>query len=238
MDNFINTIEKLFHLKGTPEVHEIDIDGATPMTAYFKKDFESHMTPKSAYPINAHYKFKRNSDGTYLFEGAIVYHEEKKDRIIYLKQEMQKSHIHGDFISKIDSEEDSSTNIHAQTFAELASKTEKLFLTDHPEHSENGYTHTLVDLTNKLGMHARPAALFVDLSTKYQSDIYVRNGKEASRGDIEIKGKKYVDGKSIIGLLTLGAEKDSQLEIIAQGEDSKQATDSLKSLVISKFGED
>ena len=238
VSNFINNIEKLLHLNGAPETHEIDIGGASPMTDYFKKDFKNHMNSESASPIIAHYKFKRTSDGNYLFEGAIVYHEEKRDKIIYLKQEMQKEHIHGDIISKIDSEDDFSTNIHADTFSELAFKTEKIFLTDHPAHSENGYTHTLVELTNELGMHARPAAAFVDLSNQYQSDIYVRNGKEASRGDIEINGKKYVDGKSILGLLTLGAEKGSQIEIIAQGEDSKKATDSLTALIRAKFHED
>jgi phosphocarrier protein len=237
MENLMNILKKTFGLKASPEIYEVDIGGVCPLSEYVKKEFHPYIN-KSDYNINAHIKIKKTSNGNYLFEGAIAHHEEKKERIVYLRQMVYGAHIHGDFISKLDSEDEISSDFHAQTSAELASKIEKLFLTDHPVHSENGYTHTSVELTNKSGMHARPAAAFVEVCNKYQSDIYVRNGKDSPLADIEIKGKKYIDGKSIMSLLTLAAEKGNQLEIIAQGEDSKQAIDSLVTLIKCKFHED
>ena len=61
------------------------------------------------------------------------------------------------------------------------------------------------------GMHARPAAMFVQIALKYKSNVTVK------------KGDEKVNGKSIMGLLTLGAEKNSKIVLEIVGEDAQQA---------------
>ncbi len=80
-------------------------------------------------------------------------------------------------------------------------------------------------LLNESGLHARPAHLFVTTAQKYQSTIHV------------IKDGKKVDGKSILAILTLGAAKDAEIIIEAQGEDEKDAVTELGVLIESNFGE-
>ena len=83
------------------------------------------------------------------------------------------------------------------------------------------------DLTivNKLGIHARPAAMFVKLATRFKCDIFV-----------EKDGEK-VNGKSIMGLMMLAAGPGSRLRVHAEGEDASQAVSALEALVASKFNE-
>ncbi|MCF6461747.1 HPr family phosphocarrier protein [Clostridium sp. Cult3] len=76
-----------------------------------------------------------------------------------------------------------------------------------------------VVLNNETGLHARPAALFVKVANKFISDIYV-----------ESKGTR-VDGKSIIGVMSLGAFHGEEITLIAKGEDEKEAIDKLTKLV-------
>jgi phosphotransferase system HPr (HPr) family protein len=75
---------------------------------------------------------------------------------------------------------------------------------------------------SKQGLHARPAALFVQLANKFDSEIVIR------------KNDEEVNGKSIMGILTLAAEKDSEITIIAMGEDAGQAVEELGRLVSSE----
>ena len=82
-----------------------------------------------------------------------------------------------------------------------------------------------VRITNRLGMHARPAAEFVKLSARFQSHISVeKDGLE-------------VNGKSIMGVMMLAAECGSQLRIRATGPDHGDALASLVALVRDGFGE-
>ena len=74
---------------------------------------------------------------------------------------------------------------------------------------------------NKLGLHARPAALFVQLANKFDSQIIVE------------KDNQKVNGKSIMGILTLGVERGSSIIIEAEGQDSKIAISELERLVSS-----
>ena len=74
-------------------------------------------------------------------------------------------------------------------------------------------------LNNESGLHARPAALFVQTANKFTSDIYV-----------ELKGAK-VDGKSIMGVMSLGAFHGEEITLIAKGEDEKEALRELIKLV-------
>ncbi len=77
----------------------------------------------------------------------------------------------------------------------------------------------ILKIRNKLGLHLRPASLFVAEAGKYKSDIFVSND--------EMK----VDGKSIISIVTLAAGKDSELTIEAVGDDAEDALDGLEDLV-------
>ena len=79
---------------------------------------------------------------------------------------------------------------------------------------------------NKLGLHARPAAMFVQLSSKYTSDITVE------------KGGEKVNGKSIMGIMMLAAGKGSKLTVTATGDDAEEAVAAIEELMKSKFGEE
>ena len=82
-----------------------------------------------------------------------------------------------------------------------------------------------VEIINKLGLHARAALKFVELSFKHSSRVTVaREGRE-------------VNGKSILGLMTLAAPKGATLNIATSGEDEKELLDALRTLVANKFGE-
>jgi phosphocarrier protein len=72
---------------------------------------------------------------------------------------------------------------------------------------------------NKQGLHARPAALFVQVANKFDARITVKHGKEE------------VNGKSIMGILMLGAEKGSQIMIEAEGSDADAAVLELEKIV-------
>ncbi len=82
-----------------------------------------------------------------------------------------------------------------------------------------------VEIINKLGLHARAALKFVELSSKHSSQVTVaREGRE-------------VNGKSILGLMTLAAQKGTILSIETSGDDEKELLDALRTLVSNKFGE-
>ena len=81
-------------------------------------------------------------------------------------------------------------------------------------------------IQNKLGMHARPAALFVQTSARFKSRVkIVKNGQE-------------IDGKSIMGIMTLAASAGSCLILTAEGEDEQETMAALEQLIISGFGEE
>ena len=82
-----------------------------------------------------------------------------------------------------------------------------------------------VEIINKLGLHARAALRFVELYSKNSSQVTVaREGRE-------------VNGKSILGLMTLAAQKGAILSIETSGDDEKELLDALRTLVSNKFGE-
>jgi phosphocarrier protein HPr len=90
----------------------------------------------------------------------------------------------------------------------------------------NAVRESRVTIRNKLGLHARPAAQFVKLSSSFASDVFV------SRDDIE------VNGKSIMGVMMLAAEQGSTLTIRTEGADADAALDQLVALVQRGFDED
>ena len=83
-----------------------------------------------------------------------------------------------------------------------------------------------MEIVNELGMHARPAAMFVKLASRFRSDIFVS------------KGEEQVNGKSIMGVMMLAAGKGTKLKITAVGDDAEAAIAEFEKLVKSKFGED
>ena len=84
----------------------------------------------------------------------------------------------------------------------------------------------VVRIGNELGLHARPAALFVQRANKYQSDIFLE------------KGDTEVNGKSIMSVMMLAVQSGTDIKIRASGEDEEIAIQDLKALVESNFGEE
>ena len=83
-----------------------------------------------------------------------------------------------------------------------------------------------VTVKNKTGLHARPAALFVQTANKFRSEVF-----------IEKEGKK-VNAKSIMGVMSLAVSQGTPIIVSAQGDDEKEAVNKLIELIESKFGED
>ena len=82
-----------------------------------------------------------------------------------------------------------------------------------------------VTIINKLGLHARASAKLVAHCSRYASEIEL------------IRGDKRVHGKSIMGVMTLGASKGTQLELIVDGEDEERAMGDIATLIAERFGE-
>jgi len=81
-------------------------------------------------------------------------------------------------------------------------------------------------VSNKLGIHARPAALFVKTANRFECDVFVE------------KDGERVNGKSIMGLMMLAAGPGSKLTVHAQGPDASKAIAEIEALVKRKFDED
>jgi phosphocarrier protein HPr len=87
-------------------------------------------------------------------------------------------------------------------------------------------TSRAVTVTNQLGLHARAAARFVHLATRFASQIRVA------------RESKVMDGKSIMGILLLAAARGTTITISAEGQDEVDAVEALVRLVESGFGEE
>jgi phosphocarrier protein len=85
-----------------------------------------------------------------------------------------------------------------------------------------------VTIINRLGLHARAAARFVNLANQYRAEVKI------ARADT----RQAVDGKSILGVLLLAAARGTNIIITANGEDEERAMRALCDLVNSKFGEE
>ncbi|MHB8255719.1 MAG: HPr family phosphocarrier protein [Acidiferrobacterales bacterium] len=83
-----------------------------------------------------------------------------------------------------------------------------------------------ITVVNKLGMHARASAKFVNLASQFKSDIILeRNGHQAN-------------GKSIMGIMMLAAGQGSQLILRVDGKDEDEAMQALRNLMDNRFGEE
>lgn len=86
-------------------------------------------------------------------------------------------------------------------------------------------TEKIFTVRNKLGLHARPAALFVQTTGRFKSSVKV------SKGDQE------VDGKSIMGLMMLAAEEGASVKVLVDGPDEKEVLSALERLFMNRFDE-
>ncbi len=80
-------------------------------------------------------------------------------------------------------------------------------------------------INNRLGLHARAAAKFVQMASRFASEVSV------------MKDGNAVNGKSIMGVMMLAAAQGAEIEIRTEGEDADEALANLESLVTSRFGE-
>ncbi len=83
-----------------------------------------------------------------------------------------------------------------------------------------------IKIKNPQGLHARPASIFVKIANRYESEVTVRKGSEA------------VNGKSIMGLMTLAANQGSVLELEVSGNDAEQAMAELEQFLATDKDED
>ena len=81
-----------------------------------------------------------------------------------------------------------------------------------------------VVVTNSVGLHARPATFFIQKANEYRSYIWVE------------KDECRVNAKSLLGVLSLGITKDTQINLIADGADEQDTLDGLCALLASNFG--
>ncbi len=83
-----------------------------------------------------------------------------------------------------------------------------------------------IEIINKLGMHARAAAQFVQLASSFASHIEIE------------KDKRRVNGKSIMGVMMLAASKGSEITLYTNGEDEEESMSKLEELINNRFNED
>ncbi len=82
-----------------------------------------------------------------------------------------------------------------------------------------------ITICNKLGLHARAAARFVQLASRFESEIRL------------IRGSREANGKSIMGVMMLAAGKGTELALIIEGSDAEEAMVELVGMVENRFGE-
>ncbi|MEY2529884.1 MAG: phosphocarrier protein HPr [Verrucomicrobiota bacterium] len=83
-----------------------------------------------------------------------------------------------------------------------------------------------ITIVNRLGLHARPAAMFVRIASRYRSEVWVE------------KEGEQINGKSIMGLMMLAAGQGSKLTIRCEGPDADKVLEELEELIQKKFNEE
>jgi phosphocarrier protein len=99
-------------------------------------------------------------------------------------------------------------------------------LNRHSDPSPSEKVEKEITIVNRLGLHARPSAMFVRVASRFRSEIWVaKEGEE-------------INGKSIMGLMMLAAGQGSKLLVRAEGPDAAEAIKGLEELVASRFNEE
>ncbi len=83
----------------------------------------------------------------------------------------------------------------------------------------------MVVVQNQVGLHARPATFFIQKSNEFKSSIWI------------VKEERKVNAKSLLGVLSLGITKGTEIEIIADGVDEEEAVNALEALIDSNFND-
>ena len=83
-----------------------------------------------------------------------------------------------------------------------------------------------ITIVNRLGMHARPSAMFVKTAGKFRAEVWVE------------KDGEQVNGKSIMGLMMLAAGQGSKLRVTCEGDDADKALEEIESLIQRRFDEE
>jgi len=83
-----------------------------------------------------------------------------------------------------------------------------------------------ITVSNRLGLHARPAAMFVKVCSKHKADVWVE------------KDGEQVNGKSIMGLMMLAAGHGSKLRVTCEGHDAEKAIGEIEGLILRRFDEE
>jgi len=81
-------------------------------------------------------------------------------------------------------------------------------------------------IINRLGLHARPSAMFVKTASRFRAEIWVE------------KDGERVNGKSIMGLMMLAAGQGSKLQVLCEGPDAENALSEIEAIILRKFDED
>ncbi len=86
-------------------------------------------------------------------------------------------------------------------------------------------TTRVVEVTNRIGLHASPASFFIQQACSFQSNIWVE------------KGDRKINAKSLLGLLSMGIRQGEEITLIAEGADEVAALDGLEDLLHNKLGD-
>ena len=90
---------------------------------------------------------------------------------------------------------------------------------------DNSLVQKEITILNRLGLHARPAAQFVKLAAKYKADVFlIRNGMR-------------INAKSIMGVMMLAASRGTEIQLLVDGPDEKDAMAAICDLINDRFGE-
>ncbi|HZJ16815.1 MAG TPA: HPr family phosphocarrier protein [Chthoniobacteraceae bacterium] len=100
------------------------------------------------------------------------------------------------------------------------------FLSRRPDPVAKAKSTKELTVLNRLGLHARPSAMFVKVCSRFKSDVWVE------------KDGEQVNGKSIMGLMMLAAGLGSKLTITCEGADAEKALAEIEALILRKFDED
>jgi len=94
------------------------------------------------------------------------------------------------------------------------------------ENTTNNKAEGKFRILNSLGLHLRPARMLADLTNKFDSEIFIK------------KDSEEINGKSIMGIITLAAPKGALLKFTAIGPDAGEAIEAVGKLIENKFGEE
>ena len=95
-----------------------------------------------------------------------------------------------------------------------------------------------LDITNRLGLHARAAAKLVKLANSFRCDVKLARVESGANSPGPEESPDAVDAKNIFGILLLAASKGAMVEVTTEGPDEVEAVEAVRKLIENKFGEE